>query len=298
MVTQATIIDINLTCLQAPRGLSVEEKRVKLVEIFHETVRELDISSGQEQSNAYIQKDFFQVLWCRFYALARPHIAEGAGKDGAEDEGHRCAPLNHISRVIADKKRPSVSQSVKEVLQSLVDDGLVQSDKIGSSNCESTIRCTWGYIFLEFSLSAGRYCSSRVLPLRLLAETLIDVQPARHRHRKPSSSPYKLSELRSAIEAEKASRVDSADRAAALEQLAASKKELAELGKELAAYGACDPAKVEEKKRGVVLAKEAAVRWTDNYALLLSHFTRQNGVEASEVRKYLGVDEDYEDIEC
>lgn len=31
-----------------------------------------------------------------------------------------------------------VSQSVKEVLQSLVDDGLVQADKIGSSNCTSS----------------------------------------------------------------------------------------------------------------------------------------------------------------
>ena len=31
----------------------------------------------------------------------------------------------------------SVSQSVKDVLQSLVDDGLVQADKIGASNCES-----------------------------------------------------------------------------------------------------------------------------------------------------------------
>lgn len=30
---------------------------------------------------------------------------------------------------------PLVSQSIKEVVQSLVDDGLVQSDKIGSSNC-------------------------------------------------------------------------------------------------------------------------------------------------------------------
>jgi hypothetical protein len=29
-----------------------------------------------------------------------------------------------------------VSQSVKEVLQSLVDDGLVQYDKIGASNCQ------------------------------------------------------------------------------------------------------------------------------------------------------------------
>lgn len=31
----------------------------------------------------------------------------------------------------------AVSQSVKEVLQSLVDDGLVQTDKVGSSNCAS-----------------------------------------------------------------------------------------------------------------------------------------------------------------
>jgi len=31
----------------------------------------------------------------------------------------------------------AVSQSVKEVVQSLVDDGLVQYDKIGSSNCTS-----------------------------------------------------------------------------------------------------------------------------------------------------------------
>ncbi len=35
--------------------------------------------------------------------------------------------------------RTSVSQSVKEVLQSLVDDGLVQMDKIGSSNCEQRL---------------------------------------------------------------------------------------------------------------------------------------------------------------
>lgn len=101
-----------------------------------------------------------------------------------------------------------------------------------------------------------------------------------------------------------------------LEQLGALKKEHAELETELAAYGACDPAKVEEKKRAVVLAREAAVRWTgeclcmgsafkslmegawaDNYIMLLSHFTRQNCVEAADIRAYLGVDEEYEDIE-
>ena len=47
-----------------------------------------------------------------------------------------------------------------------------------------------------------------------------------------------------------------------MEELAALKKEYAQLETELAAYGACDPEKIEEKKRALVLAKEAAVRWT------------------------------------
>jgi hypothetical protein len=47
---------------------------------------------------------------------------------------------------------PVVSQSVKEVLQSLVDDNLVQMDKIGSSNCRycscllSPPSSPWSYI--------------------------------------------------------------------------------------------------------------------------------------------------------
>jgi hypothetical protein len=84
------------------------------------------------------------------------------------------------------------------------------------------------------------------------------------------------------------------------------------LEKELGAYGACDPARVDETKRGGVLAHEAAIRWTgeiltlyaviradgcaDNYSMLLSHFTRQNGVDPADIRTVLGIGEDYEDI--
>ena len=35
---------------------------------------------------------------------------------------------------------------------------------------------------------------------------------------------------------------------------------------------------------------------TDNYSVLLSHFTRQFSVDPDEIRKYLGVSDDYEDI--
>lgn len=40
-----------------------------------------------------------------------------------------------ILLVVSHCEEMTVSQSVKEVLQSLVDDDLVQTDKIGSSNC-------------------------------------------------------------------------------------------------------------------------------------------------------------------
>jgi len=92
------------------------------------------------------------------------------------------------------------------------------------------------------------------------------------------------------------------------------KGELCRLDQELNAYGACDPVKLEETKRAITLGKEAAIRWTgmfltplvaiylsdpkiqDNYGVLLSHFTRQTGVPAEDIRKYLEIGEDYEDI--
>ncbi|GJE94981.1 meiotic nuclear division protein 1 [Phanerochaete sordida] len=202
----------------APRGLSAEEKRVRLLEIFHET------------------KDFFQ--------------------------------LKELEK-LGPKMKGIVSQSVKEVLQSLVDDGLVQADKIGSSN-----------FFWSFPSQRGAMMQSRL--------TIVKESQATHE--------AQLKETGNLIEEEKAARPQSIERTSALATLASQKQELGELEKELAQYGLCDPAKVEEKKRAVVLAKEASIRWTDNYAVLLSHFTRQYGVDADEIRKYLGVSDDYEDI--
>ncbi|TBU25136.1 meiotic nuclear division protein 1 [Dichomitus squalens] len=107
-----------------------------------------------------------------------------------------------------------------------------------------------------------------------------------------------VAELRAAVETEKATRPENSERAEALNKLMALKTEYAKFETELAAYGTCDPAKVEEKKRAVILAKEAVVRWTDNYLVLLSHFTCQNGVEAAVIRAYLGIDEEYEDLDA
>ncbi|KAI0341979.1 meiotic nuclear division protein 1 [Trametopsis cervina] len=202
----------------APRGLSAEEKRVRLLEIFHET------------------KDFFQ--------------------------------LKELEK-LGPKMKGIVSQTVKEVLQSLVDDGLVQADKIGSSN-----------FFWSFPSQRGAMMQNR---LESVTQTQMALQA-------------QLAELHAALRAEQLARPESVQRTAELAQLALMKQELDTLKAELAKYGACDPAKVDEKKRAVILATEAAIRWTDNYSALLSYFTKQHSVDPEDIRKYLEIGEDYEDI--
>ncbi|KAF8629667.1 hypothetical protein AX17_005606 [Amanita inopinata Kibby_2008] len=203
---------------QAPRGLSTEEKRIRLLEIFHET------------------KDFFQ--------------------------------LKELER-LGPKMKGIVSQSVKEVLQSLADDGLVQTDKIGSSN-----------FFWSFPSQQGAMAQRR----------LITVNDTRKNHQ------TQVSELKAMVEIERSARVESGRRVGCFERLANLKGQLNELERELLAYGDCDPLRFEETRRAIVIAKEAASRWTDNYGTLLGYFTRQKGVDVVEIRKYLGIEEDYEDV--
>ncbi|KAJ7647335.1 meiotic nuclear division protein 1 [Roridomyces roridus] len=202
----------------APRGLSLEEKRVKLLEIFHES------------------KDFYQ--------------------------------LKELEK-LGPKLKGIVSQSVKEVLQSLVDDGLVQGDKIGSSN-----------FFWSFPSQRGAIMQGRLKQVK-------DAQTMQQTAEK---------DLRAQIAVETEARVDGPKRTELLGKLAELKKAHVALLNELGAYGACDPVKVEETRRAGTLAKEAAVRWTDNWSILLSHFVRQHGAETSQIRQHFSVEDEYEDI--
>ena len=101
-------------------------------------------------------------------------------------------------------------------------------------------------------------------------------------------------------------------RSNAIKKLALLRKDHAALEAELAAYGDSNPTKVEELKRAAFLGKEAAFRWTgsilsfmlkrrtarctDNYGTLLGYFTRQSGISVDDIREYLCIGEDYEDL--
>ncbi|KXN90610.1 hypothetical protein AN958_03850 [Leucoagaricus sp. SymC.cos] len=163
----------------------------------------------------------------------------------------------------------TVSQSVKEVLQSLVDDGLVQGDKIGSSN-----------FFWSFPSQQGANIRARLSKAQDTAK----------------NAQNQLEEIQTLICAEQAFRTESVERTLALENYAKLREELTLFEKELDSYGDADPVKHEKNKRALILSKEAALRWTDNYSFLLSHFCRERGVDPEEIRRHFGVPEDYEDI--
>ena len=87
------------------KGLSAEEKRIKMLEIFHES------------------KDFYQLKVRNLYRV-RTRI---------EDVILYTSIFLQELEKIAPKEKGIVAQSVKDVIQSLVDDNLVDTDKIGTS---------------------------------------------------------------------------------------------------------------------------------------------------------------------
>ncbi|KAL5631920.1 hypothetical protein ACGC1H_000071 [Rhizoctonia solani] len=143
-------------------------------------------------------------------------------------------------------------------------------DKIGSSN-----------FFWSFPSARGAYLTGNLASAK---EELAALES-------------KITSLTSEIENEIAQRGNTEDRRASLAQLAQNRATLIELEAEMAQYGLADPVVLERKQRAVVLAREAACRWTDNYSVLFSHITKTLGCDADELRVFLGVGDDYEDIE-
>ncbi|KAM6361682.1 meiotic nuclear division protein 1 homolog [Chroicocephalus ridibundus] len=201
------------------KGLSFEEKRVRMMEIFFET------------------KDVFQ--------------------------------LKDIEK-IAPKEKGITSMSVKEILQSLVDDGMVDTDRIGTSN--------YFWAFPSKALHARK---------RKLEE--LESQFA--------ESSQKKEALQKSIEKAKIGREDTAERAALMEELAALRQKKEQLKAEIDKYRECDPDVIEEMRQTNKVAKEAANRWTDNIFSIKSWAKRKFGFEESRIDKSFGIPEDFDYID-
>ncbi|XP_071742358.1 meiotic nuclear division protein 1 homolog [Rutidosis leptorrhynchoides] len=166
-----------------------------------------------------------------------------------------------------------ISQSVKDVVQSLVDDDLVSKDKIGTS-----------IYFWSLPSCAGNQ-------LRNVTKKLeSELQSSKNRH----------VELVEQCESLKKGREDSDAREEALSELKDIEQKYNNLKKEMGQYADNDPAAFDAMKEAIKVAHEAANRWTDNI-FTLRQWCSNNFPQAKEQLEHLynevGITEDFDYIE-
>ncbi|XP_062864996.1 meiotic nuclear division protein 1 homolog [Trichomycterus rosablanca] len=198
------------------KGLSLEEKRTRMMEIFFET------------------KDVFQ--------------------------------LKDIEK-IAPKTKGITPMSVKEVLQSLVDDNMLDSERVGTSN-----------YFWAFPSKALHARKRRLEDLKK--------QHEEGKQRQASLQQY--------VKKAKEGRQDTEERAALNKELMTLRKQKETLNAELEKYKDCDPEVVKGMRKENVTAKEAVSRWTDNVFAIKSWAKRKFSLDDSRLDKAFGIPEEFD----
>ncbi|KAK3264272.1 Meiotic nuclear division protein 1 [Cymbomonas tetramitiformis] len=183
---------------------------------------------------------------------------------GIFHESKSCWLLKDVEKEGA--KRGVIFQSVKEVLQGLIDDDMVYVDKIGTSN--------WYWSFPSAASNKTR------VKRAALEEEL-------------SSAKKRQKELEKQKSSAASSREDTETRQDNLAALGRFEEEHSALSEELAKYRDNDPEYFEELKNAAIYTLEAGNRWTDNIFQLQKWATQKFDGDSTKVTdgfKSLGCD--------
>ncbi|GLD95445.1 hypothetical protein PINS_up004090 [Pythium insidiosum] len=195
-----------------------------------------------------------------------------------EEKRERILKIYHESKEVYNLKEIEklgakagvVLQTVKDVNQALVDDALVDFDKIGSGN-----------YFWSF-------------PSKLSQQRKRKLTELQQRH---ATARERLDNVSQSIETQKAMRSDSDDRVAKLQRLSELQATVKDLKAKIQHLADNDPEVLEKLEHSVQVAKVGADRWTDNVFTLRSWVAQKRGCSSSEVDKWLGIKDDFDYIE-
>ena len=201
------------------KGLSYEEKTVKLLELFHD------------------DKDVYTLK--------------------------QLEPL-------AQKRKGIISKSVKDVLQALLSEGLVEGDKIGT-----------GQYYWSFPSQAA------LVQARTIEKLEADIEVAREQHRAALA----------AMEASKSGREDTPERRALLEEFEGLRAKRARLANEIALRADQDPELLKAIDEDTNIAYAAANRWTDNIFNIKTWAVKKHNMAPSDFNKNFGVPADLDYVE-
>ncbi|KAI9593708.1 meiotic nuclear division protein 1 [Syncephalis fuscata] len=176
--------------------------------------------------------------------------------------------LKELEKILP-KAKGIVAQSVKDVLQELVNDSLVHCEKIGTSNYY------WSFPSEGF---------------RAREQKLDDLKTEQAR-----LSEKKL-ELDAAINEANQHRVSSDHRDQLLASLAEAEVQNKAYLEELQQFKDNDPEIIATKRQAADISKQAANRWTDNIFALQSYCSRKFNIEQRDLRKHFNIPDDFDNV--
>ncbi|CAG9865392.1 unnamed protein product [Phyllotreta striolata] len=183
-------------------------------------------------------------------------------------EKGECFQLKELEK-IAPKEKGIVAGSVKEVLQNLVENGLVDTDKIGTSIYY------WAFPSKAFTLR-----KNQMQKLKQNTEETIN----------------KLKAMEDALQAVKNTNDDNSY-ANILEELNDKEMELSALKNQLKHYEENDPVKFKEMLDKTEELKNAANRWTDNVFAVKSWCKKKFLMEDAVLNKQFGISDEFDYVD-
>ncbi|ESO97272.1 hypothetical protein LOTGIDRAFT_214096 [Lottia gigantea] len=201
------------------KGLSVEEKRTKMMEFFYE------------------KKEFYQ--------------------------------LKELEK-LCQKEKGITSMSVKEILMSLVYDGMVDTEKIGTS-----------VYFWAFPSKASQNRRTKIEELEKQVKDL-------------DTKEKNLTEM---VVKVKCGKEDTTERQEIFAELVKKEEQKKNLLTMLEKYRECDPEVIEQIKQETVVAKDAANRWTDNIFSTKSWIKNKFSFDDSVIDKQFGLPSEFDYVE-
>lgn len=171
---------------------------------------------------------------------------------------------------ICPKEKGIVAQSVKEVLTSLCDDGMVDTEKVGTS-----------VYFWAFPSKA----------LNLRKRKLEEVEE------KVETLKGKKENIEKQLKEAKVGKETTDDRTALIQQLRERTIERGEITTELLGLRECDPQHLKEMQKENQMALEASNRWTDNVFALRPWCKKKFSIEESQFNKQFEIPDDFDYVD-
>jgi hypothetical protein len=161
------------------------------------------------------------------------------------------------------------ANTIPEIHQSLVDDGLVEKEKIGGSNY------CWAFKAKADRLAQKEHQKT----LQLIQQLKVQVEEA----------AAQLADAKRGREDDDGSAAGGEDRATKLRRLVELETRKTQIQAELESLKENDPAALADLEKELKLVTEAANRWTDNIFECKSYLIKKRGMEKKDALKILGI---------